>query len=98
MYRADAESKFRRPTQARKEHDAHVSKRARLADRQVQSMLEGGGDEPQPRRVVDGSFDSVLRVAIADHFRVVCNSWIRHHVHFEHGTFFNWSLASAEQS
>ena len=74
VYRADAESKFRRPTQARKEHDAHVSKRARLADRQIQSMLEGGGDEPQPRRVVDGSFDSALRVAVADHFRVVSSS------------------------
>ena len=71
VYRSDLESKFRRPIAARKEHDAHVQKRAKLAEKQMQSMLQDGPREPH---VIDDSFNSVLRVAICDHFRVVSAS------------------------
>ena len=70
VYRCDLESKFESHLSARQEHDAHVSKRARLSKKELQSLVQQDGNQHLQRRVLDHSFDSVLRVAIRDHFKV----------------------------
>ena len=74
VHRSDLESKFERHRSARVEHEAQAKKRARLAERQIRDIAAGGVQPQQQRRQVDNSFDSVLRVAIADHFQVVSDS------------------------
>ncbi|CAE7037690.1 unnamed protein product [Symbiodinium sp. CCMP2456] len=71
VYRSDLESKFEKHRSARVEHEAQAKKRARLAERQIRDIAAQGVQPQQQRRQVDNSFDSVLRVAIADHFQVV---------------------------
>ena len=76
VYRCDLESKFETHSAARVQHDQTTRKRARLADQAMQQIVAPPepGRQPRGRPAPEACYESVLRLAIQDHFARTASS------------------------
>ena len=74
VYRCDLQSKFESHAAARAGHDRETGKRARLAQREMQRIVQAPQAPPAKPRTPEERYTSMLRLAIEDHFTHVASA------------------------